>query len=446
MKTKISLSVAALLLTLSANCQKISVNLSFNAVNNMAATRLDSVKVLNQTQDTDTVIIYPDTTLTIEITPGDTLLYIGYSNGFAVGVQEADREKVQFQVFQNYPNPVKDQSVISVFIPEKGTVRVMVTDISGRPVINSDWQLDKGSHSFRFIPGDGRLFILTAGWNGINQSVKILTTEPKANTKCTLEYAGTGKVVPPLKVLSQVSAPSMESGITDTPGTNKNYTFQFATNIPCPGTPTITYEGQVYKTIQIFSQCWIKENLNVGTMIPGTQNMVNNGIIEKYCFNNLPDSCTKYGGLYQWDEMMQYTTQPGVQGICPPDWHLPTDEDWKILEGALDSYYPIGDNVWDSRGLRGFDVGKNLKTTSGWMNNGNGTDLFGFSALPASYRILTGGFDLTGYEGVWWISTESRSDYAWYRNLWFSSSKAGRFDDSYSYKDYGFSVRCLRNY
>ncbi len=51
--------------------------------------------------------------------------------------------------------------------------------------------------------------------------------------------------------------------------------------------------------------------------------------------------------LYQWEEMMQYTTQQGAQGICPPGWHLPTDEEWKVLEGAVDSQYGIGDPEWD---------------------------------------------------------------------------------------------------
>lgn len=74
---------------------------------------------------------------------------------------------------------------------------------------------------------------------------------------------------------------------------------EFATNIPCPGTNIVEYEGQVYSTIQIFSQCWLKENLNVGTMIEGPEDMADNGIVEKYCFNYRPDCCNKYGGLYQ---------------------------------------------------------------------------------------------------------------------------------------------------
>lgn len=108
---------------------------------------------------------------------------------------------------------------------------------------------------------------------------------------------------------------SMESAILNSPENIQTYTFQFATNIPCPGMPAIEYEGQVYNTIQIFSQCWLKENLNIGTMVSGTGNMADNGIIEKYCYKNEPDSCLKYGGLYQWDEMMQYVTDEKNRGI-----------------------------------------------------------------------------------------------------------------------------------
>jgi uncharacterized protein (TIGR02145 family) len=238
----------------------------------------------------------------------------------------------------------------------------------------------------------------------------------------------------------------LESGMLDSPEESTDYTFQFATNIPCPGTPTIEYEGQVYNTIQIFSQCWLKENLNVGEMIPGTMEQSNNGTIEKYCYNNEPDSCTKYGGLYQWNEMMQYTTQQGAQGICPAGWHLPTDEEWKVLEGAVDSQYGIGDPEWDiSWDWRGYDAGTNLKTTSGWLANGNGTDLFGFSGLPGGNRDYDGNFYDVGYDGFWWASTEDGDFgiYAWFRYLYYDRPEVFRYDDG---KGYGFSVRCLRDY
>jgi uncharacterized protein (TIGR02145 family) len=236
---------------------------------------------------------------------------------------------------------------------------------------------------------------------------------------------------------------TLESGILDTLEISKLYTLQFAYDIPCPGTPTVSYEGQVYNTVQIGSQCWLKENLNVGTMVANIQQQSDNDTIEKYCYNNEPDSCTKYGGLYQWDEMMQYTTQQGAQGICPPGWHLPTDEEWKVLEGMVDSQHGIGDNSWDDLGYRGYDAGANLKTTSGWSQNGNGTDLYGFTGLPGGLRGNTSGFGSIGDTGHWWTSTERSYYYSWNHGLGYS--EAGVWRGGGHGKDFGFSVRCIKD-
>src|ERR1035437_1786144 len=74
--------------------------------------------------------------------------------------------------------------------------------------------------------------------------------------------------------------------------------------VTCSG--LVAYSGKIYSTIQIGTQCWLKENLDVGNMIHGIDTAKNNGIIEKYCYNDDPANCTTYGGLYQWNEAMQY--------------------------------------------------------------------------------------------------------------------------------------------
>jgi uncharacterized protein (TIGR02145 family) len=446
MKTKIILLMAVLAVMTSTFGQKSETDLTFTAIDSASYVQLDSIKVMNRTQGGDTVLYYPDTTLMIII------------NG---GITDLNLVKSGFRVFQNYPNPAEDQTTITIYIPEQDKLDIMITDILGRMVIQASPVLEKGYHSFRFMPVNGSLFFFSAVWKGQSSGIKILHSASDPHPAGSLDYIGSDISSPQVKSIKAGNdfvfdigddllfigySGTMESGILDSVSESQSYIFQYATNIPCPGTPIVTYEGQVYNTIQIFSQCWLKENLNVGTMINGTQNQTNNSIIEKYCHNNESDSCTKYGGLYQWDEMMQYTTQQGSQGICPPDWHLPADEEWIVLEGAVDSQYGIGNPNWDNQGLRGIDAGKNLKTTSGWQNNGNGTDLFGFSAMAASYRVLSGGFDVTGAEGVWWMSTQSVTDYAWYHNIHYFSPKIGRFADSYSYKEYGFSVRCIRDY
>ena len=109
---------------------------------------------------------------------------------------------------------------------------------------------------------------------------------------------------------------------------NQSYFPEAVPGVSCPNIPAFVYGGQTYNTLQIGTQCWMKENLNIGTMVTSNltgdihSDCINNGIIEKYCYNNDPANCAIYGGLYDWNEMMQYTTTPGVQGICSNLWPL----------------------------------------------------------------------------------------------------------------------------
>jgi len=419
------------------------LELTFTAIDNEVYVQVDSIKVMNRSQGGDTLLYWPDTVLSLN----------------NLGVSEMDKKGDVFKVFQNYPNPVVDQTTISVYLPEKGKVSLIITDMLGRLVHKSDRVLDKGTHSFRFAPEGGNFYFFTAQWRVSSSSIKILQATTTNSTKASsLEYMGSEASSPQLKATEDIQSfpfnlgdellyigytNNLQSGMLDTPEISENCTFQFVTNIPCPGTPTVTYKGQVYNTIQIFSQCWLKENMNVGTMIQGSVEMTDNDTIEKYCYNNEPDSCTIYGGLYQWWEMMQYTTQQGIRGICPPGWHLPTDEEWKVLEGAVDSQYGIGDPEWDFNQFRGYDAGTNLKTTSGWYGGGNGTDLFGFSGLPGGYRYDYGYFyDISG-NGRCWTSTGNVDDLAWDHTLNCYYPEVGRYEvNTWAF---GFCVRCLRD-
>jgi uncharacterized protein (TIGR02145 family) len=443
MKTRVILVSLLIITGLIAPGQRPAIKLTFTAVNNTSHVRLDRIKVMNRTQGGDTVLYWPDTVLVLD---------------YQAGIPQPPGTDGGFQVFQNYPNPVADQTTISLYVPEMDEVCFIVTDILGRIIIKSDRMLDQGTHSFRFTPGRATLYFFTAQWHGNSSSIKILHIPVGSDLTAKLEYMDGESKDPPLKVMEDIQdftyalgdtllfigyANAVESGMLDSPEENQVCIFQFATNIPCPGTATVEYEGQVYNTIQIFSQCWLKENLNVGTMIQGVDSAEDNSIIEKYCYNNEPDSCTKYGGLYQWDEMMQYTTQQGVQGICPPGWHLPADEEWKVLEGAMDSQYGIGDPEWDHEGFRGYDIGTSMKTTSGWYDGENGTDLFGFSGMPAGFRHIYGNTWGISEGGSWWSTLRYEGDDACSRGLNFSvMSGICRAADE---KRLGFSVRCLKD-
>ena len=139
---------------------------------------------------------------------------------------------------------------------------------------------------------------------------------------------------------------------------------------------------------------------------------------------------------------MQYATQQGAQGICPAGWHLPTDEEWKILEGAADSLFGIGESIWDGSGVRGYNSGIDLKTTTGWNYNGNGTDLFGFSGAPGGLRMISGGFTDLNLAGYWWTSSMEGANNSWFRSMGYNEGGFYRLNDS---RATGFSVRCIRN-
>jgi len=423
---------------------KVILDLAFTAIDSSRYVRLDSIRVMNRTMGGDTLIQWPDTTLTMEIISGDHLLYIGYASRYPYGFEELLPEQGQFAILGNYPNPVTDQGNFSVFIPEKGNLELRVTDAWGRNLYNSAMVLEKGINSFRFTPGPGNLFLISAHWNGVNRSIKVLSASPGSGRRCALEYTGsqTGDVKSDPRVMS-TELITQESGILEVPDAGRTVTFQFATNIPCHGMQTVEYGGQVYKTIQIFSQCWMKENMNVGKMILHDSLMSNNGIIEKYCYEDREDSCLKYGGLYYWDEMMQYSFQQGAQGICPPSWHVPTDEDWKVLEGAADSEYGIGspecDMEWESRGL---DAGTNLRSSTGWSGGNNGSNLYGFAALAAGSYLSYWLFDKVGQYSHLWTSTKDDPEYAKYRYLDYTDPGIYR---RHSGLDYEISVRCVRN-
>ena len=183
-------------------------------------------------------------------------------------------------------------------------------------------------------------------------------------------------------------------------------------------------------------------NLNVGTMVVGTSNQTNNSVIEKYCYNDDPNICVTDGGLYQWDEMMQYSTTGGVQGICPAGWHLPTDTEWVTLEETLGmcSGTTTGSGCSDAAGWRGMDQGDQLKTAADCFGGVNcGTS--GFQALLAGYRNTNISFSNRGTHAHFWSTTESGS-LVWVRDLLSGEARISR---SIGSKANGFSVRCVKD-
>ena len=191
-------------------------------------------------------------------------------------------------------------------------------------------------------------------------------------------------------------------------------------------------DGHSYGVVEIGDQCWFAENLRTtvyadGAAIPEvTGDAAWRGLSTgaRCDYDNDASNVATYGRLYNW-----YAATDDSE-LCPTGWHVPTDGEWTALETYL------GANG------HGGTEGTALKSTSGWNSGGNGTDDFGFSALPGGYRSYrTGYFDGAGSYGYWWSSSPSGGN-AWSRYLDDVDPVINR-DNSNSRS--GFSVRCLRD-
>lgn len=449
MKTKIFLLSLALGHIFVVFSQKATLELTYTATDNGQYIPLDSVFIENLTQGGDTILYAPDTILVLD--------YItGIGDNSTVGQQG-------ISVSQNYPNPFSGQTTIYINVPEKEKIEISICDILGREVANYKNVLAQGNHSFIFHAGDEKYYLLTVTGQQTSRTIKMLNANHNTSIggNCKIVHNEYANILTDFKSQKAINNFAFNLGdelrytgyaitlnevngmdiIEDAPLTNKTYEFEITGGVPCPGIPTVSHGGQEYNTVLIGSQCWLKENLNIGNMINAGLDQQDNDTIEKYCYGNDPANCETYGGLYQWNEMMQYASAQGVQGICPPDWHLPTDEEWKQLEGEVDNLYGYPDPEWDATGWRGYDAGLNLKATNSWLNNGNGNDLFGFTALPGGYRKSTAIFVHLDFNAFYWASTIN-SSYRRMRRLSYDEGKIYRYHYS---KSYGFSVRCIKD-
>lgn len=330
------------------------------------------------------------------------------------------------------------------------------------------WPADKGSFglSIRCLSDETALPAITttpvsniteisatSGGNITDDGGSVVTTHgvvwstseyPTLNDNFTTDGAGTGEFISTMTGLTSSTQYYVRAYATNATGTGYGNQIRFTSGgQPCPDTPTVLYDGQTYHTVLIGNQCWLSENLNVGIMIDGTIEQSNNGTIEKYCYNNETTNCTLYGGLYQWNEAMQYNTAEGSQGICPEGWHIPTDQELKTLEGTVDTQYGLGDPVWDEAGCRGNDAGTHLKSFSGWPEWCNGDNLSGFNYLHSEgYRQTDGTFIAAEGGSPLWSSSQYNGNSSWPRTFpCYMGGLCRNYDDN----RYGWSIRCIKN-
>ena len=117
-------------------------------------------------------------------------------------------------------------------------------------------------------------------------------------------------------------------------------------------------DNKSYQTLQIGAQCWFAKNLNYGQFTTVNQGQRDNCMIEKYCYSDNPINCSTLGGLYQWDEMMQFDDVESAQGFCPPGWHIPSENEWIILFTVYTDIAHSGDEL-KVGGISGFNAALN---------------------------------------------------------------------------------------
>ena len=208
-------------------------------------------------------------------------------------------------------------------------------------------------------------------------------------------------------------------------------------------------DGQTYKTVKIGDQWWMAENLNYAYIDDPFDSGEVTSDSTSWCYDNVSANCNKYGRLYTWSAAMDSagrwstngkgcgydsTCSPAgiIRGVCPEGWHRPNITEWEILFNAAGSKDTAG---------------KNLKSTSGWIDyedeSGNGTDAFGFSALPAGSRNKYGIYNFEGISALFWNSTEDDSNYAYEVFLLHLTGAADL--SSSNVKNNAFPVRCIQD-
>ena len=227
----------------------------------------------------------------------------------------------------------------------------------------------------------------------------------------------------------------------------------------CGNTFVDERDSKTYTTVYIAtsSQCWMSQNLNVGTKIPSCVNgyigVCTTGSstpsiqgtsttnIQKYCYSDNESNCDLYGGLYERDQAMGGSLVAGVRGICPASWHLPTDNEYKSLEMALGMSQVEADGTgWRGTHSEG-DKLKKIVTPNKCFGATPPCGISGWQGLLAGYRGTNGAFSNVGSNAYFWSSLVSGSS-AWRRAL--SSGYAPVYRYTYD-EAYGFSVRCLKD-
>lgn len=255
---------------------------------------------------------------------------------------------------------------------------------------------------------DPQLVSISSSTDG---AVIYYTTDGKIPSTSSAKYTS------PITVSSAqtLKAIAVKSGLTASPVGSAMFTYY----------GRLEYAGEIYKTVTIETQTWMAENLRYK-------------IDSSWWYKESADSGAKYGLLYSWSGAMNLhdscdwvscgnQVKATHQGICPSGWHIPSLDDWRILEKALGSPN---------------EAQEKLKSTENWWDGQNGTNSVGFNAQPGGERAGVGSFFYVNDIAKFWSTKEYSFGSSWFFCLYAESSTDLR--GTYN-KNNGYSIRCLKD-
>ena len=453
--------IALMLLISAISAQTMTLTFTGRDANNHYV-QLERITVINQTKGWQETLIWPDTTLTMQ-------------NGTGIDESVANGG---FALLQNNPNPFNGTTDVNLTVADAGMVTLEIVDVNGRVV--ETWctsSLQTGLNQFRVSLSVAGTYMMTAHQNGKSSSIKMMCNG--GGNGNGIEYAGAAGTTHALSIqtkshtrgntnnpfnvgdqMEYVGSANIGGEMTEsrhvTQALNASETIVLvfdASQEPCPATVT-DIDGNVYNTVLIGTQCWMKENLRTthyadNTFIPSVDTVSHTDPYRHAPDNNEANVAT-YGYLYNWAAAMHGAASSeanpsGVQGICPNGWHLPSDAEWTQLTDYVSSQseYVCGNDS--------INIAKALAADTGWGTEDEecliGNDLSannatGFGALPAACFNASSQYLYFGKATYFWSATAKFEKYTYTRYLGIGYANVYR---SYRTTAMSISVRCIRN-
>ncbi|MCX6235559.1 MAG: T9SS type A sorting domain-containing protein [Bacteroidetes bacterium] len=435
-------SILTVLMFISVVIYGQDLTITFTATG--AATQIDNVTATNLRTNQSVTM------------PGDDTLILAVNTGIP-SFWDLNQKGIVF------PNPFSGKTTLVTNIQKPQTVYIRVQNLTGQTIVQDQIDVQSGLQNFAFSVSRTGIYLVSLTTDQGTASYKVICTNA-TETGNGIQYAGIEQgtdqapSTPQFKSYTTVYSLGYAIGdiihykcnsgiyttiITDMPASSKNYEVEF---VACADP-----DGKGYAIVKIGTQIWMAENL---AYLPAVSPSNIGSDSAKYYYvygyegtsvDAAKDSANyaTFGVLYNWPAAMDgedgsNSVPSGIQGVCPTGWHMPSDGEWKILEKNLGMSQLDADSInWRNSG----EVGNKLKSSTGWLDDDNGTNLSGFTALPGGYRNTHGVFRSIDNYALFW-SASNTDTLSWYRNF------AGIDDGVYrhtTFKSHGFSVRCVKD-